>query len=167
MQLFLQFKDCLNSLNMCVEYILKDEYNNKRMLPVNIRYVFLTSSFRLLQNIKCDKFPIENYQPFYVTPPIEKFAINEHYEKKIIYQRNWCGDTEQFLKSKMAPRHFIANYDKEYAYTMYKTNMTEVVQSEMLRPLPYNFDLLAITGEGVCVNRRNILDFMDREYLTI
>ena len=31
MQLFLQFKDCLNSLNMCVEYILKDEYNNKRI----------------------------------------------------------------------------------------------------------------------------------------
>lgn len=143
------------------------EYFHKRHWPGMLRYTFLVSSFRLLQNIKCDKFPIENYQPFYVTPPIEKFAMNEHYKKKIIYQRNWCGDTEQFLKSKMVPRHFIANYDKEYAYTMYKTNMTKVVQSEMLRPLPYNFDLLAITGEGVCVNRRNILDFMDREYLTI
>ena len=74
---------------------------------------------------------------------------------------------KQFLKSKMTPRHFVANYDKEYAYTMHKTNMTAVVQSEMLRPLPHNFDLLAITGEGVCVNRKNILDFMDRKYLTM
>ena len=131
------------------------------------RYTFLVSSFRLLQNIKCDKFPIENFQPFYMTPPIDKFAINEHYEKKIVFQRNWCGDTEQFLKSKMTPRHFVANYDKEYAYTKHKTNMTAVVQSEMLRPLPHNFDLLAITGEGVCVNRKNILDFMDRKYLTM
>ena len=67
----------------------------------------------------------------------------------------------------MAIRDFIARWDKEYAYTMVKSEMLFSTQTEMILPLPKNYNVMAITSEGVVVNRKNIMDYMSADCLTI
>ena len=110
---------------------------------------------------------MNNYQPFFLSPNIEKYAINMHMDKKMVWHTNFFSDKEQFLKSKMCIRDFIAKWDKDYAYSMGKTNMEVGVQYENTLPIHPNFNVLAITENGTIVNRKNIMDYMNRECLTI
>lgn len=142
------------------------EYNQNRWWGIT-RHTLLTQSFRLLQNISVDKMDMNNYQPFFLSPNIEKYAINMHMDKKMVWHTNFFSDKEQFLKSKMCIRDFIAKWDKDYAYSMGKTNMEVGVQYENTLPIHPNFNVLAITEDGTIVNRKNIMDYMNKECLTI
>lgn len=142
------------------------EYHHSRWWEIT-RYTLLTQSFRFLQNIKVDSFDMSHYQPFFLSPQIEKFAINQHIDREIVWHTNHWSKPEDFLKTKMAIRDFIARWDKEYAYTMVKTDMPLNVQREMTLPIPSNYNAMAITSDGQVVNRQNIMDYMKREYLTL
>ena len=142
------------------------DFHHKQWWDIT-RYTLLTQSFRFLQNITCRKFPMFHYQPFFLCPQIERFAINEHHDHKIVWHKNhWSKDSE-FLKTKMAIRNFIAKFDKDYAYSMIKTDMPIEVQTDNILPLNNNYNVLAITGDGTVVNRKNIMKYMKREYLTL
>ena len=142
------------------------EYNHKHWWHIT-RYTLLTQSWRLLQNISSKKIDVGNYQPFFLSPKIEQFAINQHYDRKISWHSNFWSSEENFLKTKMAIRDFIAKWDKDYAYSMGKTNMKPSVQKEHMIPLELDFKVVAITEDGTVVSRHNIMDYMKREVLTI
>ena len=131
------------------------------------RFTWISCSMRYLQNINIEKFPIENYQPFYLCPALEKFSINNVLDRNMVWGANRWVTPEHFLKTKMELRNFIARWDKEYAYSMHKTDMPLVVQREMILPIPTNYNVLAITGNGTIVSSKNIMDYMKRECLTI
>jgi len=140
------------------------DYHHKRWWEIT-QYTLLTQSFRFLQNIKED-FDMNHYQPFFLCPQIHKFAINQHIDREIVWHTNtWSGD--EFLKSKMAIRHFIAGFDPDYAYSKRKTDMPLSVQYGMGMPFQTIYNVWAITSDGKIVNQDNIMDYMDREYLTI
>ena len=67
----------------------------------------------------------------------------------------------------MELRNFVARWDKEFAYTVVKTEMLFSIQKEMILPLPTNYNVLAITEDGVVVNRKNIMEYMSTDFLTI
>ena len=142
------------------------EYHHSRWWEIT-QYTLLTQSFRFLQNIKVDSFDMSHYQPFFLSPQIEKFAINQHIDREIVWHTNYWSKPEEFLKTKMSIRDFIARWDKDYAYSMVKTNMPLDVQSEMSLPIPTNYNAMAITSNGQVVNRKNIMKYMKQDYLTI
>ena len=142
------------------------EYNHNSWWNIT-RLTRITQSFRFLQNIKVDKFPIENYQPFFLCPQLERYAINKNIDRKVIWYADFWTAPEDFLKCKMELRNFIAKWDKNYAYSTVKTNMPFSVQKEILSPLPNNFNVLAITDDGTVVNKNNIMSYLDTKYLTI
>ena len=142
------------------------DYNHDNWWNIT-RFTRITQSFRYLQNIDIDKFPMENYQPFYLCPILEKFAINTHYDRKVVWYADTFTSPENFLKCKMELRNFIAKWDKEYAYSMIKTDMPFGIQKEHLLPLSNNFNVLAITEDGAIVNRKNIMEYMSTDFLTI
>ena len=45
--------------------------------------------------------------------------------------------------------------------------MRPEVQHQHTIPLPLDFNVLAITDDGTIVNRKNIMQYMNRECLTI
>jgi len=47
-----------------------------------VRYFLLSQSWRVLSNYAGDWVDINNYQPFYLTPRFEAWAINQHIQKK-------------------------------------------------------------------------------------
>ena len=143
-----------------------EEYNAKRWWPIT-RHTYLTQSFRFLQNISVDKMDLDNYQPFFLCPDILRYAMNMHIEKRIVWHTNWWDNEESFLKTKMDIRNFISRFDKDYAYNQGKTNMRPEVQHQHTIPLPLDFNVLAITDDGTIVNRKNIMQYMNRECLTI
>ena len=50
---------------------------------------------------------------------------------------------------------------------MVKTDMPFSVQREMILPVPTNYNVMAITSDGVVVNRKYIMEYMSTEFLTI
>ena len=142
------------------------DYNHDNWWNIT-RFTRITQSFRYLQNIDIEKFPIENYQPFFLCPQLEKYAINKNIDRKVVWYADARTAPEDFLKCKMELRNFIARWDKNYAYSMVKTNMSFSVQNELESPLPDNFNVLAITEDGTIVNRDNIMTYLDTKYLTI
>ena len=142
------------------------DYNHDNWWNI-VRFTRITQSFRFLQNINIEKFPIENYKPFYLCPLLEKFAINTHHDRKMVWYADHWTKPEDFLKCKMEIRDFIAKWDKDYAYTMVKTDMPFSVQREISLPVPTNYNVMAITSDGVVVNRKNIMEYMSTEFLTI
>ena len=149
------------------EYNEDYEFNQKNWWKIT-RYTLLTQSFRYMQNVNIDKMDINNYQPFYLSPQIEKYAINLHHDRKLVWHTNFWSTHENFLKSKMWLRDFVfeLSNDREYAYEKGKTN-ADNVQREFNIPLPTMFNVLAITEDGVVVNKNNIMDFMTEDVLTI
>lgn len=142
------------------------QYNQDKWWGIT-RNTLLTQSFRMLQNISCEKINLNNYQPFFLSPKIERYAINMHIEKKMVWHTNWFGEDDHFLKAKMCIRDFIAKWDKDYAYSMIKTNMKPEVQKQNTLPITHNFNVLAITSDGTVVNRHNIMEYMNEDCLTI
>lgn len=141
------------------------DYHHSRWWEIT-QYTLLTQSFRFLQNIK-DDFDMSHYQPFFLCPQIQKFAINQHIDREIVWHTNTWAKDDDFLNTKMAIRDFIAEYDNDYAYTKTKTDMPLSVQYGMGMPFQTIYNVMAITSNGKIVNRDNIMDYMDREYLTI
>jgi hypothetical protein len=142
------------------------EYHHSRWWDIT-RYTLTTQSFRFLQNIEVSSFDIKNYQPFFLSPQIEKFAINQHFDRDVVWHKNHWTKPEDFLTTKIAIRDFIAEWDKDYAYTMVKTDMPFDVQREIILPLPTNYNVLAITSDGIIVNRKNLMEYMSRDFLDI
>ncbi len=142
------------------------DYNHNNWWNIT-RFTRITQSFSKLQNINIEKFPMENYQPFFLCPSFEKFAINTHHDRKMIWYADHWTKPEDFLKCKMELRNFVARWDKEFAYTVVKTEMLFSIQKEMILPLPTNYNVLAITEDGVVVNRKNIMEYMSTDFLTI
>jgi hypothetical protein len=145
-----------------------EEWNWNRWWGIT-RHTYLTQSFRLLLNIRCKKMNIENYQPLFLDKRLLQFAINLHINKEIKWYN--CGDKgneKRYLKGKMWVRDFIAKWDKDYAYSMGKSSfLSGTVQYQYLKPLPSDFNVLAITEEGNIVNRDNIMDYLTGKELTI
>ena len=133
------------------------------------RYTFITQSFRLMQNITCDKIDLNNYQPFFRDPDIHKWSINQHYNRNMIwYSHGPRSPVEQFMRAKMMLRDFIAQWDENYAYNKGKTRLMEQqAQKEFFSPLPNDFNVKAITDDGTIVTKHNILDFMHEGCLVI
>ena len=142
------------------------EYNHKKWWDI-VRFTRITQSFRYLQNIKIKKLDMNNYQPFYLCPELEKFAINTHHDRKMVWYADHWTSSEDFLKCKMELRNFIAKWDKEYAYSMVKTDMPFSIQKEFILPVHDNFNVLAITEEGNIVDRENIMEYLTGKELTI
>ncbi len=142
------------------------DYNHNNWWNIT-RFTRITQSFSKLQNINIEKFPMENYQPFFLCPSFEKFAINTHHDRKMVWYADHWTKPEDFLKCKMELRNFVARWDKEYAYTVVKSEMLFSVQTEMILPLLPNYNVLAITEDGVVVNRKNIMEYMSTDFLTI
>ena len=58
--------------------------------------------------------------------------------------------------------------DKDYAYHGGKTlNHYHEIQHHYKKPLPPQFNVLAITEDGTIVNRDNIMNFLTGKELTI
>ena len=133
------------------------------------RYTFITQSFRLLQNITCDKIDLKNYQPFFRDADIHKWAINQHYNRNMHwYSHGPRSPVEQFMNAKMMLRDFIAQWDKDYAYNKGKTRLMEqAAQKEFFSPLPNDFNVKAITDDGTIVTKHNILDYLHTGCLII
>ena len=147
-----------------------NEWNHSRWWGIT-RHTYLTQAFRLLQNIKCDKVDLANYQPLFFDHDILKFAINLHIEKKHRWFNSGTkADKDRYLAGKMWIRDFIYDFtgDKDYAYGIGKTLTTPMDMSARMRlPLPTNFNVLAITDDGTVVNRQNLMDYMNPDSLTI
>lgn len=146
------------------------EWNQSRWWGIT-RHTYLTQAFRLLQNIKCDKMDLTNYQPLFFDHDILKFAINLHIEGKIKYFNSGLkANPERYLAGKMWVRDFIYSLsgDKDYAYGCGKTLSSPADMSIKMRlPLPTSFNALAITDDGTVVNSNNIMDYMNPDSLTI
>ena len=147
----------------------KHEEWNYHMWWTITRYTFITQSFRFLQNIEANKINLRNYQPFFRDPAIHKWAINQHFSRKMYwYNHSPRSDPLRFQKAKMMLRDFIAQFDKEYAYAIGKTRLMEgKAQKEFYSPLPNDFRVKAITDDGTIVHKDNIMPYLDRHSLCI
>ena len=147
-----------------------NDWNHSRWWGIT-RHTYLTQAFRLLQNIKCDKIDLSNYQPLFFDHDVLKFAINLHIEKKHKwFNSGGKADPERYRLGKMWVRDFIysMNGDKDYAYGRGKTFSSPLeISSKLLKPLPTAHNVLAITDTGDIINRENIMHYLKREELTI
>jgi hypothetical protein len=146
------------------------QWNQDRWWGIT-RYTYLIQSFRLLENISNDYIDLNNFQPMFFDRRMLQFAINLHIEKK----HKWynCGGLakqEHFMNGKMWVRDAIFDLtkNKEQAYGMIKTASCEAdINKKNVSPCWRNNEVLAITENGTVVNKRNIMDYLNRESLTI
>ena len=76
---------------------------------------------------------------------------------------------KQYKNAKMCVRDFIyqKTKDSDYAYGAGKTITTVNIQKQLTSPLTPEYTVLAVTEDGTIVNRRNIMEYMVAEALTI
>ena len=146
------------------------EWNDGRRED-KVRHLLLNCSFRFLRNLHVDKMDVNNYQPFFLHPMFEKYGINLHLDGKMVYYTPSHLDyhKEQYKKAKMMIRDFIyeKTKNKDYAYGAPKTITSNLVQKQVMSPLPDDYTVLAITEDGTIVTKDNIMEFMGTECLTI
>jgi len=146
------------------------EWNNNRRED-KVRNLLLTCSWRFLRNLHVNKVDMDNYQPFFLHSDFERYGANLHLEDQMVYYTpsHLPEHKEQYKKAKLMIRDFIYEKTKDdyYAYEAPKTITYPNVQKELLVPLPPNYSVLAVTEDGIIVNRENIMDYMTAECLTI
>ena len=135
--------------------------NYNRWWPIT-RHTYLTQSFRYLQDIKVSKFELDNYQPFFFSPEMLKFAINRVISKEVVWHSDFNSAPLDFLKAKMQLRDFVAKItgDKEYSYNIGKTKMF------YKRPKgwkSYDYGVEAIYGDGTIIYSKD-LNLVDLSY---
>jgi len=147
-----------------------DEWNWERWWGIT-RHTYLTQSFRLLQNISCDKMDMENYQPLFFDKRVQQFSINLHINKEFKWYNSGRGaDLKRYQEGKIWVRDFIYDMygDKDYAYHGGKTlNYYHQIQYHYKKPFPPQFNVLAITEDGTIVNRDNVMNYLTGKELTI
>jgi hypothetical protein len=146
------------------------EWNWNRWWGIT-RHTYLTQSFRMLQNISCEKIDIDNYQPLFFDKKVLQFAINLHIDKKHKwYNSGRNANLKRYQEGKIWVRDFIFDLygDREYAYHGGKTlNYYHQIQHHYKKPFAPLFNVLAIKEDGTVITRDNILNHLNREELTI
>ena len=121
------------------------------------RYTLIMQSFRYLQDIRCPKMDVNNYQPFFLSQGFQRFAMNKIIDKKMVWHSNHhkmeFGD---YLAAKMDLREFIAEvYDEDYAYDIGKTLMFEKMPEGWKS---YGYGVEAIYGDGTVIFTEDMYD---------
>ena len=121
------------------------------------RYTFIMQSFRYLQDIKCPKMDMNNYQPFFLFENFQRFAMNKIINRNMVWHSNQhkmeFGD---YLAAKMDLREFIAEiYDEDYAYDIGKTVM---FSSKPPGWKSYGYGVEAIYGDGTVIFTEDMYD---------
>lgn len=146
------------------------EWNWNRWWGIT-RHTYLTQSFRMLQNISCEKIDIDNYQPLFFDKKVLQFAINLHIDKKHKwYNSGRNANLKRYQEGKIWVRDFIFDLygDREYSYHGGKTlNYYHQIQHHYKKPFAPLFNVLAIKEDGTVITRDNILNHLNREELTI
>jgi hypothetical protein len=146
------------------------QWNQDRWWGIT-KHTYLTQSWRLLINIKCEKMDLDNYQPLFFDKKVLQFAINLHIEgKHKWYNSGRLADADRYREGKIWIRDFIYDLsgDKEYAYGSGKTlSYPEDLSASLKLPLHPEFCVLAIMDDGTVVTRDNLLDFMKKEYILL
>ena len=135
------------------------------------RHTYLTQSFRLLGDIQQDKINIENYQPLFFDKRVQQFAINLHIDKEHKwYNSGERADKKRYRQGKIWIRDFIFEMsgDREFAYDGGNTKTPATVFDKRIggifKPI---YNVLAIAEDGTVVNRKNIMDYLNADCLTI
>ena len=156
------------------------------------RYNHSMFDMRFLSYTKLDKINIDNHKPFFMQPLIEKFAVNNTLENKMVFHASQGKDPNTGLlkmippysQAKMPLRDCIAELSGDRDYASYVQKIPSVAYSFGWQDgsndylLKYNNlykqqlkdTVLAITAEGTVIrgnniNNFNMSDFENPEYL--
>ena len=119
------------------------------------RYTYIMQSFRYLQDIRCPKMDISNYQPFFLSQKFQRYSMNKILDRNMVWHSNHHHmEGRDFRLTKMEIRDFIGDiYDPDYAMTAVKTvmfnNRPEGWKS-------YGYGVEAIYGDGTVIFTENL-----------
>ena len=136
------------------------------------RYYSSHNTWRYATNFLHNWIDLDNYMPFYLQPPIEKWLCNHVIEGNMVYydltHGDWgdCHDIgsetyntpgqKHYLKCKMPIRDFIYEItgDKKISY-----DYPKVLSGMRLNSIEKGNRVIAITGDGQVVTHKNFDEF--------
>lgn len=126
------------------------------------RYTYIMQSFRYLQDIRCTKMDMSNYQPFFLSQKFQRYSMNKILDRNMVWHSNHHHmKGKDYRLAKMEIRDFVSEiYDPEYAMTALKTvmfnNKPEGWKS-------YGYGVEAIYGDGTVIYSKD-LNLVDLSY---